>query len=158
MQSIRMSNVSGTRLAVQEQQHRILYVEDDDSTWQITERYLRHRYDIERARNSDQALQLLNEKRFDLILLDIELAGSTLDGIALCRVLRGKADLRHVAIPKPSGVDNIPIVFVTAYAGRYPKVELLAAGGDDVVTKPVDYTRLLLVSSRLLVRHVVCAT
>jgi DNA-binding response OmpR family regulator len=45
-----------------------------------------------------------------------------------------------------------PVVFVTAYSARYDKPSLIDAGGDDVVTKPVDYTRRLLVSSRLLVR------
>ena len=47
-----------------------------------------------------------------------------------------------------------PVVFVTAYSARYDKPSLIEAGADDVITKPVDYTRLLLVSSRLLVRDV----
>ncbi len=133
---------------------RILYVEDDDATWLVTERYLRERYDIERARNSDEALRLLNDRRFDLILLDIELGGSELDGMSLCRVLRGRAEQRHARIHMPEGLEAVPIVFVTAYVARYPKEELLELGADEVVTKPVDYTRLLLVSSRLLVRSV----
>jgi CheY-like chemotaxis protein len=45
-------------------------------------------------------------------------------------------------------------VFVTAHAAQYSKDTLRAVGGDEVVTKPVDYTRLLLVSSRLLLGHV----
>lgn len=154
----RISNFNPSRSAKGEQRHRILYVEDDDATWQVTERYLRDRYDIERARNSDEALQLLRGKPFNLILLDIELAGSTLDGITLCRVLRGRAESRHVRVSVPPGVDQIPIVFVTAYTARYPREELLEAGADEAVTKPVDYTRLLLVSSRLLVSGVRAST
>ncbi len=130
---------------------RILYVEDDDPTWQLTERYLRDKYEIVRARTSQEALSLLSRQRYDLILLDIELARSDMDGIALCRLLRGKASPRVVNTALPAGAADVPIVFVTAYAARYPKEELLQAGANDVVTKPVDYTRLLLVSSRLLV-------
>lgn len=150
----RISNFNLSRASLGEERHRILYVEDDDATWQVTERFLRDRYDIERAKNSDEALLLLREKRFNLILLDIELAGSQLDGIALCRVLRGRPESRHQRITVPPGIDQVPIVFVTAYTARYPKEELLAAGADEAVTKPVDYTRLLLVSSRLLVSRV----
>jgi CheY-like chemotaxis protein len=150
----RVSSFNLTRTVVDKEQQRILYVEDDDATWQVTERYLRERYTIERARNSDEALQMLREKPFNLILLDIELAGSALDGIALCRVLRGKPDPRHARYSQPPGMDGVPIVFVTAYTARYPKEELLAMGADEAVTKPVDYTRLLLVSSRLLLSGV----
>lgn len=150
----RISNFNMSRTTVGEERHRILYVEDDDATWQVTERYLRDRYDIERAKNSDEALQLLRAKAFNLILLDIELAGSALDGIALCRVLRARPEARHARISVPPGLDQVPIVFVTAYSARYPKEELLAVGADEAVTKPVDYTRLLLVSSRLLVSGV----
>ena len=49
--------------------------------------------------------------------------------------------------------DGIPIVFVTAYAGRYDKATLIKAGGDDLITKPVDPTRLSLCISRLIVRR-----
>lgn len=150
----RVSSCNLTRTVSNAEQQRILYVEDDDATWQVTERYLRDRYSIERARNSDEALQQLREKKFNLILLDIELSGSTLDGIALCRVLRGIPEPQHARYSQPPGIDQIPIIFVTAYTARYPKEELLAVGADEAVTKPVDYTRLLLVSSRLLVSGV----
>lgn len=150
----RLSQFNMSRPQPSGSRHRILYVEDDDATWQVTERYLRGHYDIERAKNSEEALHLLRERTFNLILLDIELAGSGLDGISLCRLLRGRLDTVPRRISVPPGVDQIPIVFVTAYSARYPKEELLAAGADEAVTKPVDYTRLLLVSSRLLVSSV----
>lgn len=151
----RISSPSRRPPAVGDAPPSILYVEDDDSTWALTERHLRGRFKIERARNSDEALNLLQRKAYNLILLDIELGVSQLDGVALCRLLRGKSDPAASKISPPSGLEGVPIVFVTAFAARYTKEELVASGADDVVTKPVDYTRLLLVSSRLLVRHVV---
>jgi CheY-like chemotaxis protein len=134
---------------------KILYVEDEDANWEVTELQLRGKYLLRRAKTSSEALALLARERFDLILLDIQLSGSDLDGIQLCRVLR--APSRHGAAPPApwrGGPIDTPIVFVTAYAARYDKQTLLDAGADDVVTKPVDYTRLLLVSSRLIVRAV----
>ena len=108
----------------------------------------RDKYRLKRAANSRDALSLLAHERFDLILLDIQLSGSQLDGIQICRAIRG--GLRGG--PNAEFARQTPIVFVTAYAARYDRQSLIEAGGDDVVTKPVDYTRLLLVSSRLLLR------
>ncbi len=131
---------------------RILYVEDDDANWRVTERYLRSKYELRRGRNSREAFELLGKEEFQLVLLDIELAGSDLDGIGICRVLRGLEPMPP-GFTRPDWLDEgVPIVFVTAYAARYPREELLGLGGNEVVTKPVDYTRLLLVSSRLMVQ------
>jgi DNA-binding response OmpR family regulator len=49
---------------------------------------------------------------------------------------------------------DAPIIFVTAYMNRYSKPELTEAGGDDVIYKPVDFMRLSLAMSRLLVRGI----
>jgi len=130
---------------------RILYVEDEDANWEVTALQLRGKYLLTRASTSTEALSLLARERFDLILLDIQLSGSELDGIQICRALRSRQPHHGAAPAVPL---DTPIVFVTAYSARYDKQTLLDAGADDVVTKPVDYTRLLLVSSRLIVRAV----
>jgi CheY-like chemotaxis protein len=129
----------------------ILYVEDEDANWQVTELHLRGKYHLKRAVNSAEALAALEREPFDLLLLDIQLKGSELDGIQLCRAIR--AGVRP-GLPRRDAIMRMPIVFVTAYSARYDKPALIEAGGDDLVTKPVDYTRLLLVSSRLLERGV----
>ena len=134
---------------------RILYVEDEDSNWNVTELHLRGKYMLDRARDSRETFDRLNANKYDLILLDIQLAGSEYDGIQICKILKR---LPGVAIPpeaKDLDYEKTPMVFVTAYAERYSKEMLLKAGGDDVITKPVDFTRLRLVSSRLLVRSIV---
>lgn len=128
---------------------KILYVEDEDANWQVTELHLRGKYHLKRAHNSTEALAMIEREPFDLVLLDIQLSGSPLDGIQICRAIR---DGLRPGVPRREAIMATPIVFVTAYSSRYDKPALIEAGGDDVVTKPVDYTRLLLVSSRLLVR------
>ena len=72
-----------------------------------------------------------------LILLDVSMPD--MDGYAVASLL--KAD------PKTS---HIPIVFVTAHAGRGARVVGLNAGAEDYLTKPVDAPELLLKVRNLL--------
>lgn len=111
---------------------RVLYVEDNEANWAIANISLRKSYYLEHATNSDRAMELLNNRRFDLILMDIELQGSKLDGIQITKSIR-KSGMSY---------EKIPIIFVTAYSARYSRADLLAAGGDDLVEKPVDFPKL----------------
>lgn len=130
----------------------VLYVEDEDVNWEVTEQSVRDRYKLTRARSAEEAVQLLSTKRFDLILMDIQLSGSSIDGLQLTMALRGKSGARRsvggMAVPR---IDT-PIVFVTAYSARYARADLLSAGGNDLVNKPISITGLLLVMGRLSMR------
>ncbi len=131
----------------------ILYVEDDDTNWDVARRALQDHYKMVRARNAQEAAQAVSTQEFVLILMDIELAGSDLNGIELTQLLRGQRLSRQLPgyALKVKATDT-PIVFVSAYQARYRKEDLLAAGGDDFAPKPVDFTRLSLVMARLMVR------
>jgi two-component system cell cycle response regulator len=65
----------------------------------------------------------------DIILMDLNLPG--MDGLALARLLKAKADTRP-----------IPIVAMTAYPERYRREELIAAGCDLCIVKPIDTREL----------------
>lgn len=131
----------------------ILYVEDDDTNWDVARRALQEHYRMVRAKNAQEAIAAVSTQEFVLILMDIELAGSDLNGIELTQLLKGRRTFAHLPSyalrVKPT---NTPIVFVSAYQARYRKEELLAAGGDEFAPKPVDFTRLSLVMARLMVR------
>lgn len=134
-------------------QYRILYVEDEDQNWEIAEAGLRQHYVMQRASNAREAFDALKSNQFDLILMDIQLADSDLDGIEITRVLRKIAQKTPPAYT--AGITTAaPIIFVTAYNARYSKEELKACGGDDLIPKPVDFTRLSLAISRCLSRAV----
>ena len=133
---------------------RILYVEDEDANWNVAELHLRDKYKIKRARSATEAFALLANETFNLILLDIQLAGSTHDGIEICRILKRHPEQIIPSAARNLNCEDIPVVFVTAFSERYSKEHLLQVGGDDVVTKPVDFTRLTLVSSRLIIRNI----
>ena len=123
-----------------EEKPLILYVEDDDTNWDLTNVALSERYRVVRARNAKEAFSLLSERPFDLILMDIELSGSSLNGIEITQILE-KVPSAPQPVPAPMvEVDGTPIIFVSAYSAQYSKKDLLSAGGDDLVTKPVDFT------------------
>ncbi len=131
----------------------VLYVEDEDVNWEVAEFSLRTKFNLTRARTAEEAFNILRTKKFNLILMDIQLMGSDLNGIEITEILRG-----NYAKPLPDYAEGVQaegtkIIFVTAYSARYGKEELKAAGGDDLMTKPVDFTRLSLVMSRMVARN-----
>jgi CheY-like chemotaxis protein len=133
---------------------RILYVEDEDANWEVTQLSLRGKYELVRAKSSEEAFQLLRSSSFDLMLLDIQLKGSRLNGIETCEVLTGR---RGDDVPEfARGVRfSGPIVFVTAYAALHDREELKQSGARELISKPVDFTHLLMVLSRIALQGAV---
>ena len=141
------------RRASSEPKPRVLYIEDEDPNWEVTEFMLRAQYELVRAVSAREAFAKLRASKFDLILMDIQLQGSDLDGIQITRILKGRYQ-RPVPWYAQGLVADCPILFVTAYEARYQREELIEAGGDQLITKPVDRTRLLLALSKLTVRAI----
>ena len=130
----------------------ILYVEDENTNWEIASLSLSDRYRVTRAKNSQEAFDLIRYNQFEVILMDIQLMGSDLNGIEITQLLKGLTTNASLSYTKDVTVKETPIIFVTAYSARYTKQDLVQAGGDDLITKPVDFTRLTLAMSRLMVR------
>jgi two-component system cell cycle response regulator len=65
----------------------------------------------------------------DIILMDLNLPG--MDGLALARLLKAKAETRP-----------IPLVAMTAYPDRFRREELIAAGCEICIVKPIDTREL----------------
>lgn len=128
----------------------ILYVEDEDENWKVTEMRLRDRYHLVRAVDDQEACRLAHSvgPKLYAVLMDIQLKGSRLDGIQLCRLFKGKlsTDQRRDLPPYAADVPELqaPLFFVTAYGARYQEEELKAAGATWLITKPVDFVRLTL--------------
>lgn len=75
------------------------------------------------AEGGEQALQMVRDKRPQLILTDISMPG--MDGYELCRIL--KADEK---------TKEIPIIFISAFDDPMDIVEGFLRGGGDYITKP----------------------
>lgn len=135
----------------------VLYVEDNDDNWSVAEMRLEKIYRLVRARNDREAVELARKHHDELyvVLMDIELQGSTLDGVALTRLLRGKLPLSETPLfARDVPTVDAPIVFATAYHTNLTE-ELRAAGGSFVVPKPVEFMRLVsqLTSMHLRTMH-----
>ena len=131
---------------------RILYIEDDDINWDVASLALGSEYTIERARDAHEAFRLLERHEFDIVLVDIELAGSDFSGIEITQIIRSAYDGQVPNYAARFRSQTLPIIFVTAYSARYKKEDLRAVGGNDMINKPVNFTNLRLAISRLLVQ------
>ncbi len=125
----------------------VLYVEDEDENFEVTQLRLGQKYNLLRARNAEEACRTVSVfgNKLMAILMDIQLSGSLLDGIQLTRLLRGSME-RSGLPPWAAGAPTTqaPILFVTAYGARYSDAELKEAGGNFVMFKPVDFLKLSL--------------
>jgi CheY-like chemotaxis protein len=124
---------------------RLLYVEDDAANRQVALVRLEKKYDVVMAKNDEEACQALvrHGAELEVILMDIELQGSRLNGIDLTRLIRGQLPVERMP---PYALEvkplDIPILFLTAYGQVHPREQLLAAGGDELIVKPVDFVAL----------------
>ena len=109
---------------------KILIVDDDPAGRRAMEApLLTGDYDLVLAPDGPQALELAHALQPDLILLDVMMPG--MDGYEVCRRLR--ADLL---------LAEVPIIMVTALDDRSSKLQGLAAGADDFLSKPFDRAEL----------------
>jgi CheY-like chemotaxis protein len=111
---------------------KILYVEDDHASLKLMEHMLRRYYEIESTANAEEALQWVQSKRYDLILMDIKLGPIGMTGLDLVREIR-----------KDDSYVNVPIIAVTAYAMAGDREKLLQKGCNDYVSKPIDFKLLM---------------
>lgn len=105
----------------------ILIVEDDRMNQTVIRRMLAKRgYDTQIAGNGKEALDILNRKEFDLILMDIQMPD--MDGIQTTLAVRKK---------EMETGSRVPIIALTAHALEGDRERFLAAGMDDYVPKPI---------------------
>lgn len=124
----------------------LLYVEDNDDNWEVVKLRMNRTYELKRAATDREACaSLARADEFYAVLMDIELSGSRLNGIQLTRLLRGTLpEAERLSYAQNVPASSVPVLFVTAYGSAYTREELLAAGADGVLFKPVDFTKLSL--------------
>jgi len=128
---------------------KILYVEDIQTNWEICKIHLDDLYEMHHAATTFAAIDQLKAHTFDMILMDIELQGSDMDGITLTQALKGKLEAPPPYIQEVGTIET-PIVFLTAYTSVYGRSTAHRAGGNDLFSKPVDFELLKLSIERIL--------
>lgn len=110
---------------------RIVLVEDnEDNRDMLTRRLQRKGFDILIAVNGEEAVEIVQKEKPDLVLMDISLP--VMDGFEATRRLKAEASTQ-----------TIPIIALTAHAMSGDREKAMEAGCDDYDTKPVELPRLL---------------
>jgi two-component system response regulator VanR len=106
----------------------LLLVDDEKEILDLLEIYLKNDgYQLLRAENGIEALQLLQKNDIDLIILDIMMP--QMDGIQACLKIREQK--------------NMPIIMLSAKAQDMDKIMGLSSGADDYMSKPFNPLELL---------------
>lgn len=116
-------------MTIQSSPPRVLVVDDEPNLRRVFRASLvASGFAIEEARTGEEAVDMLPQHPFDLVLLDINMPG--IGGVETCREIRALA-------PK------VGIVMVTVRDAENDMVRALEAGADDYVTKPVRFRELI---------------
>ncbi|MET8011638.1 response regulator transcription factor [Streptomyces sp. NPDC005271] len=108
---------------------RVLVVDDDPTVAEVVAGYLaRAGYHVDRAADGPGALARAAARWPDLVVLDLMLPG--MDGLEVCRTLRGKGP--------------VPVIMLTARGDEDDRILGLEIGADDYVTKPFSPRELVL--------------
>lgn len=106
--------------------HKILVIEDNEQNmYLITFILEKHGYEVFPARDGREGIELANNVKPALILLDIQLP--LMDGYTVARKLRSNPALAEV-----------PIIAVTSYAMVGDRERVLAAGCTGYIEKPIN--------------------
>jgi len=103
---------------------RILAVEDNSETQLLLEHLLKGSYDVEVVPGVEGALEAVDTRSFDVLLLDINLSEEQTGTELLYR------------IRERDGMGSIPAVALTAYAMPGDREDFLEKGFDEYVSKP----------------------
>lgn len=106
----------------------ILVVDDHSEIRDLLKRFLeQHGMRVSCARDGKEMKRLLDEREFDLLVLDLMMPGE--DGLTLCRELRVKS--------------RLPIIMLTAMGEETDRIIGLEMGADDYLAKPFNPRELL---------------
>ena len=118
--------------------HEILIVDDEPDIRMLIEGILRDEgYETRQAGDSDAALAAFRVRRPSMVVLDIWLQGSRLDGLGILQAL-------HSEEP------HVPVVMISGHGTIETAVAAIQQGAYDFIEKPFQSDRLLLIVRRAL--------
>ena len=117
---------------------KVLYVDDEDVLRTLVKDQLAHEgFLVDTADDGDTALEILEDKKFDLILLDIRMP--RLSGIEVLKVLRKRKITSRVVV-------------LTAVSDLAVAIEAVKNGANDYLTKPYELNTLVHAIHRVMGR------
>lgn len=117
---------------------RILVVDDDENILNLEKTILEQKgFDVTGATGGSEALELLAEQAFDLVLLDVMMP--EVDGFTVCRKIKEDPRLKE-----------IPVIFLTAKGGGEALAEGFESGAIMYINKPFTANKLLTIVNTML--------
>ncbi len=130
-----IKSIEDSAVSEKNQQGRVLIVEDDQDLRELLSAGLAvHGFEIQKAPSAEVALPLIDETRFDVILVDLNLPG--MSGLELCSRVVSEG--------------NSSVVIMTAFASIKSAVEAMRAGAYDYILKPLDVDAVAMRLSRVV--------
>ena len=117
---------------------RILVVDDDENILNLEKTILEQKgFSVTTAGGGNEALKVLGEEAFDLILLDVMMP--EVDGFSVCRKIKNDPRLK-----------DIPVIFLTAKGGGEALAEGFESGAVMYINKPFTANKLLTIVNTML--------
>ncbi len=118
--------------------HKVLIIDDEkDICFLISEILKDEKYNTSIALNSDEAISKFNEIKPDLVILDVWLSNSKLDGIEILKEFK--------SINK-----NIPIIIISGHGTVDLAVKSIKNGAYDFLEKPFNSDKLIILTKRAI--------
>ncbi len=119
-----------------EECHNILVVDDQESMRMLLQDMLEViGYQVTLAESGEQALSILQESQFDLVLSDLNMPG--MDGTALLRMIKSK-------------YAGLPVVIITGYGTFHTEKRVMKEGADGYISKPCTLAKIQKTLSSIL--------
>jgi len=117
---------------------RILVVDDDENILNLEKTILEQKgFSVTTAGGGNEALKVLSQEGFDLILLDVMMP--EVDGFTVCRKIKDDPRLKE-----------IPVIFLTAKGGGDALAEGFESGAVMYINKPFTANKLLTIVNTML--------
>jgi CheY-like chemotaxis protein len=116
----------------------LLIVDNDESSRDIIKLFLKDLFKMDFADSGEKAFRLVNDKIFDIILMDINL-GKGMSGVETTKEIK-----------KIESYKNVPIVAITGFAMRGDREEFLQAGCTHYLSKPFSRAKLIKLLSEIV--------
>lgn len=115
---------------------KILVVDDEDALRTVlSSELVGEGYEVETAADGDEAINVVQTKPFDLVLLDIKMP--KVDGFEVLKFLKSK-------------YPNVKVIMLTGFADLKNAIESKKLGAEDFVSKPYDLVDLLTTIERVV--------
>ncbi len=117
---------------------KILIVDDERNIRKVLSTYLKKEgFEVETARNYEEAISKVSEENIDLVLTDMRLPGPS--GLNLLQWVKSKQAF-------------LPVILITAYGSIDSVVLAMKAGASNYLTKPVDMDEMMAIIRHTLIK------